>query len=112
MHDHKPHQPGEGDGVGVAVDLVEELQGRQGPHVVAPSIHGVNRVRDQTAVNRVVMHPQDLPVGKREPRCKLLRTILDDVEVYAKPVSRTKKVPHYAVEFMADEENITVYESL
>ena len=81
MHDHKPHQPGESDSVGVAVDLVEELQGRQGPHVVAPSIHGVNRVRDQTAVNRVVMHPQDLPIRKTA-QYKLLRTILNNVEVY------------------------------
>ena len=29
-----------------------------------------------------------------------------------KPVPRTKKIPHYAVEFEAGEENSIVYESL
>ena len=57
------HQSGEGDGVCVAVDLVEELQGRQGPHEVATTVHRINRVRDQTAVNGVVVHPKDLPIN-------------------------------------------------
>ena len=43
---------------------------------------------------------------------KLLYTISNNIEVYEEPVSRTKKIPHRAVEFMAGEENRTVYDSL
>ena len=36
---------------------------------------------------------------------KLLKTISNDTEVYEEPVPRTKKIPHIAIKFKADEEN-------
>ena len=43
---------------------------------------------------------------------QLLFLISNNIKVYEKPVPRTKKIPHYAVEFEAGEENRIVYESL
>ena len=43
---------------------------------------------------------------------KLFNTISNSTEVYEEPVTRTEKIPHYAVTFEAGEENKIVYESL
>ena len=47
----------------------------------------------------------------RSIQYKLLYTILNDVEVYEEPVSRTKKFPLCSVEFETGEEKIIEYES-
>ena len=43
---------------------------------------------------------------------KLLYIIWNNFEVYEEPVPRTKKIPHYAVEFETGEENRIEHESL
>ena len=48
----------------------------------------------------------------RSLQYKLLYTISNNSEVNEKPASRTKKILHCAVEFMAGEENRIVYDSL
>ena len=56
--------------------------------------------------------PEKLSNGVESCQYKLLNTILNGIEVYEEPVARTKKVPHWALNFEAGEENRILHESL